>query len=133
MSANILRGAVFERRGAERFNIYLPVLVRTAGDEKGLWHRAYTINISSCGACIFSTRPWRLHQVVDLCIGGHGTGRLLFVHAWVVRIDMLKGPEWGWERSYAVGVQFDEGVDMDKLCSCTGHSDIMEFGRAASL
>lgn len=104
-----------ERRDAPRFNIYLQVMVRAAAERGGAWHRAQTINVSRTGASLFSTRPWTMHQVLDVCIvtGRGGQGR--FLSAWVVRVDSLPREAWGGAEAYAIGVQFDVEVDVGAL------------------
>jgi hypothetical protein len=115
-----------DRRDAPRFNIYLQAMVRAAGDRGGAWHRAQTINVSRTGASLFSTRPWTMHQVLDLGIaqgrragrGSSPAGR--FLSAWVVRVDALPRRAWGGGEAYAIGVQFDVEVDVGTLAEGAG-------------
>lgn len=104
-----------DRRDAPRFNVYLQVMVRAAAERGGAWHRAQTINVSRTGASLFSTRPWTMHQVLDVCIAPGRGGRGRFLSAWVVRVDSLPRETWGGAEAYAIGVQFDVDVDVGAL------------------
>jgi hypothetical protein len=109
-----------ERRRSPRINLYLPLVMREAGGNGEQWEKGFTVNIGRDGAYILARTPKRLHQTIDLCVyasqGGNGSRDAhRCLSAWVVRVDCFCDALWGGGLSYAIGVKFDQELELADL------------------